>query len=72
MGYKRIIICEVCGKEKDLDKPSRDEWFVENISHQICSKECFEKQMENKGVSSEDLDREIISLVNENFNELLG
>lgn len=44
MGYERIIICEVCGKREILDNPIRNEWYIENISHQICSEECFDKK----------------------------
>lgn len=39
----RIIICDYCGKKEDLDNPYRKKWFIEAISKQYCSEECFEK-----------------------------
>lgn len=48
MPFRKMIICEICGKEEWLDNPMRDKWYIENISHQICSKKCFEKQIEGK------------------------
>ena len=45
MGVRRIIECDVCDKKEDFDNPFREKWFIENICHTICSKECFEKQV---------------------------
>ena len=44
MPYKRIIVCDVCGKKEDLDNPYRKRWFIENIVNTICSKKCFEER----------------------------
>ena len=43
--YKKIIICDICHREEDLTNhnPCRKKWFIENISHSICSIKCFNK-----------------------------
>jgi NMD protein affecting ribosome stability and mRNA decay len=46
----RTIICEVCGKKDNLDALYREKWFIENIAHQICSENCFNKQAGLKGM----------------------
>lgn len=45
MSIYRIIECDVCGKTEKLDNPYREEWFIENICHTICSEECFKKSI---------------------------
>jgi hypothetical protein len=40
---KRIIVCDVCGKEEQLDVTWRDMWYREDGCEQICSEECFKK-----------------------------
>ena len=45
VSYRRIIKCDVCGKEESLDEEYRVIWLQESAyDKQICSQQCFEKQ----------------------------
>lgn len=48
--YKRLIICDICKKEENLDDPYRKKWWIENILHVYCTKKCFMKSVK-KGLN---------------------
>jgi len=46
MPIKKVAICDVCGKQEDLDTALNgngfvDKWFTVNVSHVYCSEECW-------------------------------
>lgn len=53
MSIIKVIKCDVCGKEEILNDIYRNLWFVENINHSVCSRECFEKQFYSEVIENE-------------------
>jgi len=41
MPIKKVSICDVCGKQQDTERAIK-EYFIHNISHVYCSKECYD------------------------------
>ena len=51
MPIKKIVICDVCGKQEDFydalhggSYGMSEKWYMVNICHTVCSSKCYHKE----------------------------